>query len=623
MPAAAKLLHDDLHVDLAQRSGADVRAAHQVARCDKARLDALDGQQFVRDLRVDDLRVLGSAVVDGERHAFVVDHRGVVTVGFEFEHLVADLEQFLDLLAVRADALEPGRRLERTDPGLHREAVRVDHDAGEQRVRFALEDVPSLHGVLQDLGDEFRRAGGVAFHIAQGRGLGLFIGLSVVIDDHGPDGLLPEFGAFADARTVGVDHDQHALFVEDLQGLFAGDDLMVALFKDLVIKERKRFRDLIDHDIRPLAALSGQAVHAERRAEGVHVGVLVPHDQDVARAVDEALERVADDAGFAFAALFDGSGGAAVVGQAVIQLDDDLVAAAALGHVERLSGELFVLPRVLAGRTDADADRHGEIRFGRDLAHVVQDVELGAFLLVDIFLFYDQQIPSLPDLRDARIHLRPPLPDFAVDLTGEDLPVGVFGAVQQLREVVHIHDDRVGALVDVADFEVFELRYVGERQGQVERRAGQCADLHAEVFAVAAELGAVSAFVARYDVLVLDAGQGKDVAARQAVVQEDIRHTGTGRDDVALFIEDAHRDRYALHVFFDLFSFHRSSPRGAARNTACVGTGGPCLPGCGCVRGSLLWFARYSPILGIQIQSKYTTDRSVCICFPRGDGRAG
>ena len=148
----------------------------------------------------------------------------------------------------------------------------------------------------------------------------------------------------------------------------------------------------VDDDLRLFAALARNAADARRRADGVHVGVLVSHDEDLACVGNELAEGIGHHAGFDLCALFGGFRLAAVELEVEAVAHDDLVAAARERHFNREHGvlvERFVVVHVLA---HADGERCGHAVLSDDASHRVKHGEFALEQLLILLLGRDEHV---------------------------------------------------------------------------------------------------------------------------------------------------------------------------------------------------------------------------------------
>ena len=175
------ILHENLHVDLAQRARAETPAVFY-------RIDGHGGvnagyiEHFVRRLGAYHTDILKGLAYHGYREAAVhlrrSDHLRPAHAG-----LHGSRKQLLDEYRVRAVLPESCRRLERSFSGTHNEILRVEGYAREQSLSLQRSEVPSVAEVLQEVGHHLRSRGRVRVDPAYYCG-DLVIRLAVVVDDY-------------------------------------------------------------------------------------------------------------------------------------------------------------------------------------------------------------------------------------------------------------------------------------------------------------------------------------------------------------------------------------------------------------------------------------------------------
>ena len=92
--------------------------------------------------------------------------------------------------------------------------------------------------------------------------------------------------------TVGVHHHQQTVTVGPEQRFLAGDKT-VLVFRNLLELFNQAHRHIvlqIHHDIGMFALFAADTLHADRRADGIQIGVFMPHDEDGAGFADELCE---------------------------------------------------------------------------------------------------------------------------------------------------------------------------------------------------------------------------------------------------------------------------------------------------------------------------------------------
>ena len=296
--AAAERLKHHLHVAAADRAGGDHHFALR-ARIEHERGEnAGDVQQLIRGLRSDGPR--DGRVDCGNRNLVPVEPRGLNDLIFEDCRVEIGLEQLLDLDGVRARAAQEGRSLKRARTGADGEVLRVEHDAGEQRLCLERRDVLLVDCVLQKLRHQLRCRGGEWLMQVQHDLLDIIRRAAVVVDDGNTGDGLQQLARLDLIGPVRVDDDEQTAWVGlDKRVLSGNENVLIVLILPQLGNEAPGHVVLeVDDDVRGLPALAAQAPDAHRRAERVKVSHAVAHDEDLAGLRDELGQRSGHDAGF-------------------------------------------------------------------------------------------------------------------------------------------------------------------------------------------------------------------------------------------------------------------------------------------------------------------------------------
>ena len=159
---------------------------------------------------------------------------------------------------------------------------------------------------------------------------------AVVVNDRHPVARLQHLLGLHALGAVGIHHHQQRAGLTLDEGIAAGDGA-VGVFRLLPKAAEDGVGGVIlgiNDDLAGLAPLAGDAAHAHRRAERVHVGVLVTHDVDLLGIVDQLAQRVRHDAGFDLGAFLRGLAAPAVELEVHTILDHRLIAAAGERHFQ-------------------------------------------------------------------------------------------------------------------------------------------------------------------------------------------------------------------------------------------------------------------------------------------------
>ena len=434
MSAAAHALHDDLHIDFINGTGADMYLPLEVRQYE-AGLDAPDVQQLIGRLGPDD-RGIGQVLrrTDGDGKALLVDfglahsvRLGLVPLGILPEHLA-------DPGHVRAVAAQERRRLKGAHPGFYHEIVGVYHDAGVHAVGLLRADPDIVIGVLQDLRHHLAGGGGIGLHIGEGGVLNGLRALPVMIQHHHGLTVPKEIRTFRDGRLVHIHHHQDGIAPGGFDGLLVADD-HVALILRVPLEQLHHgldCRDLVvQHDVGLAPQGQRDPIDAHGCAEAVRVRHPVAHHQHLVLARDNLPKGMGLHAGLHAGILLHLLALAAIVGDALRRLDDGLVAAPAQGQIDGIAGEFIVLGIGQAVQPYADADGHRHLVADIDRLDLLQQVEAGLLELGHRPLAHDGQVLVLLQLLADAVEGGDVFVHLPVDQRNQKGAAHLFHAVQR------------------------------------------------------------------------------------------------------------------------------------------------------------------------------------------------
>ena len=213
-----------------------------------------------------------------------------------------------------------------------------------------------------------------------------------------------------------------------------------------------------------LALLPAHTAHAHRSAHGVHVRILMAHDEHPAALTDELHEGVGGDTGADLAPVLCLPGSAAEEGEVQPVLHHRLVAAPAQGHFDGQGGKFIALLKGGTVHTQADGQGGGKTcRVG----NLVDGLQHGEFLLhglPQVPLFKDKQKPVLFQPTEKPVIPLRPLGDGVVNPGGEAGDGAFRQVLGQLVIVVHQDDGNHRAGADVLVPHLVKLREIREIQ---------------------------------------------------------------------------------------------------------------------------------------------------------------
>ena len=165
---------------------------------------------------------------------------------------------------------------------------------------------------------------------------------AVMVDDRDLVDGLEQRLALDIGGTVDVhDDEQRVEVAHDHRVLRADEHALVLALRLQTLDQIARHGVLtVYDDVDRLVLDARGADHACRSADGVHVAVLVTHDEHLRRIADQLAERIGDYATLDLGAFFDLLAQTAEELEAVTVLDDGLIAAARERHVDGKTGVL-------------------------------------------------------------------------------------------------------------------------------------------------------------------------------------------------------------------------------------------------------------------------------------------
>ena len=272
---------------------------------------------------------------------------------------------------------------------------------------------------------------------------------------------LRHFGKRSDMRI----HDDQQRIPADLCSGFLRRQQTVAPSVFLQTRKQRLCERLlrIGHDIRRHAQRFSCRTQSDGGAHSVKIGKTVSHDHDVFAAAHELHDRRRDNTRAHLVGLFDPLGNAAeklVIAVCVPQCD--LVAAAALRHIERLTGVIFTRGVTFAG-TDADRQAHAKILvLVCKIAHILENTEFFSLEVVNIALLGNDDVLLAAEFVVNGVHGGRPVAD---DLVEAHADLGkVVGTVilLQLGKSVETHEHKIRATFGVFDRRLFQRRIIHE-----------------------------------------------------------------------------------------------------------------------------------------------------------------
>ena len=356
------------------------------------------------------------------------------------------LEHPLHVLRIRAAAAQVRRRLEGAAAGAVGKVLGVQYDACQQGLRLAFQHVGRFDQILHQLRDQLAGGAGVGLVVVQGHFVDVAAAPAVMIDDcHAGAALQQRFGLHA-VGAVGVHHHQQSVRL-GVEKRRVAVDQHARVLRHLLQSPQHGMGGVvfgINDDLGLFAQLAADAADARRRAQRVHVGVLVAHNVHVAGVVDQLPQGVGHNAGFYLGALLGGLGAAAVELEVVAVLHHRLVAAAAQGHLQRQIGVLEQAFKAVAVPAHADGQR-GTDAAALHGAHCVQHVELLLGIDGEVLLLHHEQIPVPVIAQQQRAASGAPVVELALDIRQQRRAFALRAGLHQILIVVDHQNGHRGA----------------------------------------------------------------------------------------------------------------------------------------------------------------------------------
>ena len=195
----------------------------------------------------------------------------------------------------------------------------------------------------------------------------------------------------------------------------------------------------VDDDLALLPPLAGDAAHACRRAQRVHVRIAVAHDVHLPGVVHQLAQGVGHDPGFHLGALFGALGPAAVKLEVQPVLHHRLVAAAAQSHLQG-QGRVFEQGVEAVGvpaHADGQGSRHAA---GRHLPHGIQHGEAVLGIVGVAALLEHEQIPVPVIVQHQAVGPGGPLIQLLLQLGQHRRALALRAGLHQVLVVIHHQD---------------------------------------------------------------------------------------------------------------------------------------------------------------------------------------
>ena len=163
----------------------------------------------------------------------------------------------------------------------------------------------------------------------------------MVVKDHNGGLLVEELLAFRVVGLIGIHHHDNGLRSDQLHGIPDGDEhatVVVRIIPEAVDHLTDGLRWVIHDDMGRPADGGGAAPDADGSAQGVHIGDLMTHDEDILLAKHDFLKGMGLDTGLDAGVLLGGLGLASEVPGVVAFFDHHLVSAASKGDIDGRPG---------------------------------------------------------------------------------------------------------------------------------------------------------------------------------------------------------------------------------------------------------------------------------------------
>ena len=389
--AAAESLHQQLHIDVACRTSGN-RHIIAAAERNNACMCADDGQQLVRCLCGRNAVYLLTG--DSEDNALTAVARGRDQLLTLHILVKAGLEQALDIARLRTCSAQIRCRLKCADAGARYKALGIQINTRQHGFRLAGENAAGRHKILQQLADQL--GGGRRIRLVQGYDcvLDIIRRTAVMVNDCDLVDGFEQRRTLHIAGTVYVHHDkQRVKIARDHRILGADEHTLVLRLGFQPLDQVTCHGVLTVHNNVHRSALDARGTdHTGSSADGVHIAVLVAHDQHLRRVADQLAECVGNHAALDLGALLNLFAQSAEEGKVEFILDNRLVAAAGQRHVDSESGKLIAFRKRFAVASDTDGQSSYNALVVLNLAHLLQNGELARDQLVQLGVFDHEDI---------------------------------------------------------------------------------------------------------------------------------------------------------------------------------------------------------------------------------------
>ena len=160
---------------------------------------------------------------------------------------------------------------------------------------------------------------------------------SVVINNHGFFCCVNKLRCFAEVFFMRVNNNKKCVFPQHGMSFFRTDKhIWRKVLPERFDQRQSKSCFRVNNNVRFLWKMVGNGIHADSRSESVKIRKPVSHDEDIVAVIDNCGNRPWNQSGFNFVAFFNSRGNTAEEFILRIVSDSDLIAAAALRHVQRL-----------------------------------------------------------------------------------------------------------------------------------------------------------------------------------------------------------------------------------------------------------------------------------------------
>ena len=277
--------------------------------------------------------------------------------------------------------------------------------------------------------------------IVQGHFLDIAAAPAVVVDDRHPVAGLQQLLGLHAAGAVGIHHHQQGAGLHLQKRLAAGEEgpVILRLLHQLAQDGVGGVVLGVDDDLALLPPLAGDAAHACRRAQGVHVRIAVAHDVHLPGVVHQLAQGVGHDPGLHLGALLGALGPAAVKLEVQPVLHHRLVAAPAQSHLQG-QGRVFEQGVEAVGvpaHADGQGSRHAA---GRHLPHGIQHGEAVLGIVGIAALLEHEQIPVPVIVQHQAVGPGGPLIQLLLQLGQHRRALALRAGLHQVLIVIHHQD---------------------------------------------------------------------------------------------------------------------------------------------------------------------------------------